>query len=267
MAENLQLPTTVCFRVTRYCNARCGFCLAPPDGAHPPADVLVRRLDWLAAHGVRTIHFCGGEPTIHPALPALLAHVRARGAGSRMTTNGLVLTDALVDALRGAGTHVKLSLHGDRAHHDAVVGRPAFDLATRHLRRLLAAGIPTTVQTTLVAGGEDMLDWMCDFCLAEHVPHLSFLPFIPRGEGGRTEARFGLAPQRRAQLREQARRQRHALQGRLDVRWLDFAARPVHVVEADGRVVIERARESMDTELGVIPGAGVARRRVPLRAA
>ena len=44
---DLHLPPTVCLRVTRYCNARCGFCLAPPDGAHPPTPLLLQRLDWL----------------------------------------------------------------------------------------------------------------------------------------------------------------------------------------------------------------------------
>jgi hypothetical protein len=44
-----ELPSSVCFRVTRYCNAHCGFCLAPPEGVHPPAQVLLQRLDvrWL----------------------------------------------------------------------------------------------------------------------------------------------------------------------------------------------------------------------------
>jgi MoaA/NifB/PqqE/SkfB family radical SAM enzyme len=74
----LDLPPAICFRITRYCNARCGFCLAPPDGAHPDADTLMHRIDWLAEHSVRTIHFCGGEPTIHPALPQLIAHATAR---------------------------------------------------------------------------------------------------------------------------------------------------------------------------------------------
>lgn len=258
------LPPTVCFRVTRYCNARCGFCLAPPDGAHPPAPVLVQRLDWLAARGVRTIHFCGGEPTIHPALPALLAHVHQRGGGSMLTTNGIALPAALPAALRAAGTRVKLSLHGDRAQHDAMVGRPAFDLATAHLQQLLAAGVPTSVQTTVVAGGEWVLDWMVDFCLAQRVRQLSILPFIPRGSGRERRDEFGLTPTARTQLREAVRRRRHALAGRLDLRWLDFSARPVHVVEADGRVVLERASDAMDTLLGTIPGAAVARKRVPL---
>jgi MoaA/NifB/PqqE/SkfB family radical SAM enzyme len=263
---HLRLPSTVCFRVTRYCNARCGFCLAPPDGAHPPVDVLKQRVDWLAEHGVRTLHFCGGEPTIHPGLPVLLAHAQARRCATRLTTNGIVLPGALLSALRANDTEVKLSLHGDRTHHDAIVGRPAFDLATQHLLSLLAAGVSATVQTTVVAGAEWVLDWVADYCLAHGVRRLSILPFIPRGNGYRTQGEYGLTAAQRSQLRERVRRKRHALQGRLDVRWLDFASQPLHVVEADGRVILERASEAMDTVLGAIPGEMVTRKRVAMRA-
>src|SRR5437868_5065511 len=148
---DLRLPPMICFRVTRYCNARCGFCLAPPDGAHPPARVLIQRIDWLMARGVKTIHFCGGEPTIHPGLQDLLHHVQSRGGHSRITTNGISLPEPLVSAMRATSSRVKVSLHGDQAQHDAIVGRAAFDLATTHLRRMLAAGIATSVQTTIVA--------------------------------------------------------------------------------------------------------------------
>ncbi|WP_321908062.1 radical SAM protein [Paraburkholderia sp. J11-2] len=263
---NLHLPSMICFRVTRYCNARCGFCLAPPDGAHPPSSVLMQRLDWLAEQGVRVIHFCGGEPTIHPALPELLAYVAARGSGSRLTTNGIALPEALLPALRMAGTRVRVSLHGDRARHDALVGRAAFDLAIGHVRRLLDEGIPTAIQTTIVADGEWVVDWMADFCVAERVRQLNILPFIPRGSGFGTQGEYGLTPAQRNTLHEHVRRKRRSLQGRVDVRWLDFSARPLPVVEADGRVVLEYATEAMDTLLCTIPGTQVPRKRIAIRA-
>ena len=88
-----ELPPSICFRVTRYCNARCGFCLAPPDGVKTTASALTHRLDWLLAHGVRRIHFCGGEPTLHPALPQLLRHVSVQGGKVELTTNAAALSD------------------------------------------------------------------------------------------------------------------------------------------------------------------------------
>ena len=83
--ERSTLPEVICFRVTRFCNAACGFCLAPPDGAHPDVATLIHRIDWVLARGVRTVHFCGGEPTIHPALPQLIGHVHDRGGKTRLS--------------------------------------------------------------------------------------------------------------------------------------------------------------------------------------
>src|SRR5215471_3849983 len=81
------LPSMICFRVTRYCNAHCGFCLAPPDGGiHPSFSMLKHRIDWLFSHGVNTIHFCGGEPTIHHDLPELIKYVHDQNRKSKLTT-------------------------------------------------------------------------------------------------------------------------------------------------------------------------------------
>ena len=252
---SLDLPMTICFRVTRYCNARCGFCLAPPDGSHPDGNTLAHRIDWLLSRGVKTVHFCGGEPTIHPALPQLLARVHARGAKTKLTTNAIALPDALLPILRAIGTEVKVSVHGDREHHDKIVGRVAFDSTTRNLRRLLDARVSTSVQTTVVAHGTWVVDWVAEFCLGEGVRRLSILPFIPRGSGYSRRSEYGLSIAERSALRRHVKSRRRALTGRLDVRWLDFTARPTHVVEADGRVVLEGATDSMDSILCEIPKA------------
>jgi MoaA/NifB/PqqE/SkfB family radical SAM enzyme len=250
----LALPPSICFRVTRLCNARCGFCLAPPDGSGlAGAPVLLERVDWLLARGVRTVHFCGGEPTLHPALPDLLARVRAQGRTSKLTTNAIRLSAELISTLRALRTEVKVSLHGDRAHHDRIVGRAAFDATTANLRRLLAAGVRTSLQTTLVAGHAEVVEWAAAFSLALGVRRLSFLPFLPRGEGRERRGEYELRAGERQALRQRVRRARRAHGGRLDVRWLDFTARPIHVVEADGRLILEGATEDQDRVLARIP--------------
>jgi MoaA/NifB/PqqE/SkfB family radical SAM enzyme len=250
---DIKLPEAVCFRVTRYCNARCSFCLAPNDGSHPRENLLRRRIDWILSRGVKTIHFCGGEPTIHPELPNLLQYARESGASCKLTTNGIILSDALFTILKTTGSLVKVSLHGDRAHHDKIVGREAFDAATGNLRRLLDARISASVQTTIVAGGEWAADWAAGFCLQQGVQRLSILPFIPRGLGDNRRDDYGLTQKERSALRTKVKCLRRAHSGRLDIRWLDFMARPTHVVEADGRIVVEGASERMDKTLCRIP--------------
>lgn len=252
-------PRSVCFRVTRACNARCGFCLAPWDGHHPRAEVLLDRIDWLVERGVRVVHFCGGEPTIHPALGALIAHARERGAAVRLTTNGISMPEPLREVLRRHRVHVKVSLHGGRAWHDRMVGREAYEATTATLRRLLSAGVAASVQTTLVAGGGDVLGEMIAFCLHAGVKRLSLLPFIPRGDGAAREAEFALSDGERRALRGAVAAHRRRLSGRLDLRWLDFRADRTPVVEADGRVLLEGPREASDTLIALIE----APRRIP----
>ena len=244
------LPLMICFRVTRFCNARCGFCLAPPDGGiHPPVAALKERIDWLFAHGVKTIHFCGGEPTIHHDLHELICYVNEKGKKSRLTTNGISISDKLVAALSSNKTTVKVSLHGSREHHNDVVVRDAFDATTATIRRLLSAGISTSVQTTIVTGHLDVVEWSINFCLENGVKLVSFLPFIPRGSGFENRGKYALSPPERRTLQKLVTEKRRKLMSRIDVRLLDFNTRPIHVVEPDGRLVLESATEARDVLL------------------
>lgn len=244
------LPESVCFRVTRFCNARCSFCLAPPDGEHPSTELLASRVDWMLENGVRVVHFCGGEPTIHPGLAQLVEQVHTRGGKTRLTTNGIVLPPKLLATLRRFHSDVKVSLHGDRDFHNEIVGRrDAFDSAVGNLRRLVAAGIRTSVQTTVVSGQEWVVDWAVRFCCQNGVRRLNILPFIPRGSGYQRRAEFELTPNERKALQQTIRDRRKALAGRLDIKWLDFNSGLVPVVEADGRVVMEGATETTDRTL------------------
>jgi MoaA/NifB/PqqE/SkfB family radical SAM enzyme len=46
-------------------------------------------------------------------------------------------------------------IFGDAAHHDHVVGRPAYEAVTTTIRRLVGRNVRTTVQTTVLASNLD----------------------------------------------------------------------------------------------------------------
>jgi len=224
---------------------------------HPAAAVLKERIDWLFAHDVRMIHFCGGEPTIHHQLHELIEYVHSQHCKSKLTTNGIALPDRLVQALYTTKTQVKVSLHGPVAHHNDVVGCDAYDKTVATIRRLIAAGISTSVQTTIVSGQLSVVDWAIQFCLDNGIKRISFLPFIPRGNGLAQRSKYELSAAERRTLHDLAKQKRHKLMSRIDIRLLDFNARPIHVMESDGRLVLEKATEAMDELLYRIPEAPV----------
>ena len=64
-------------QVTRACNQTCRFCSNPPSGLELDLDEARRRVDGLAAQRYDGVILTGGEPTLVPWLPALVAHAAA----------------------------------------------------------------------------------------------------------------------------------------------------------------------------------------------
>jgi uncharacterized Fe-S cluster-containing radical SAM superfamily protein len=101
--------------VTRRCNLTCGYCTEYDRTSDPvPYDELALRLAKLAELRAWAVCLTGGEPTMHPRLPDLVAEMRRLGFKRRMLiTNGTRLSSNLIDALNGAGlTDMQISVDG-----------------------------------------------------------------------------------------------------------------------------------------------------------
>src|SRR5579871_680159 len=96
----------------RRCNLACTYWNEYDDVSKPVAtEVMLERLDQLAALGTTIVTFSGGEPLLHPELDQLIAHVRSRGIIAGMITNGYLLTAQRVQQLNDAGLdHMQISI-------------------------------------------------------------------------------------------------------------------------------------------------------------
>jgi MoaA/NifB/PqqE/SkfB family radical SAM enzyme len=96
----------------RRCNLACTYCNEYDDVSKPVAvDIMLERLDRLAALGTNIVTFSGGEPLLHPQLDQLISHVRRRGIIAGMITNGYLLTAQRVRQLNDAGLdHMQISI-------------------------------------------------------------------------------------------------------------------------------------------------------------
>lgn len=243
------VPAAVCLRVTRACNARCGFCLAPPDGQRVSRADIQRRIEWLAAAGVGKIHLCGGEPTIRPDLPDIVGDVRARGLACAVTTNGIRLSADLVERISETRAGVKVSLHGPPPFHDEMMGVACFDAVAATIDRLRGAGVATAIQTIVTRRKPDVHEWAIEYCLAHEIRKLRLVPFVPRGRGRQSAGAFQLDAQAYERLRQAIDAARRRLAPVLDVDVLDFWRQEYYVVETDGRLQIQRETDAADSIL------------------
>ena len=135
-------PRFVTLKPTLRCNLRCEFCRFVANG-----DVFGKR-DWLEIDDWRRVidevapyrpYICltGGEPTLYPHLPELIAHIKQRGLICALTTNGTMLAQRAEALLAAPPDTIILSLDGPRDLHDQVRGaNGAYDRALRGVREL-----------------------------------------------------------------------------------------------------------------------------------
>ena len=154
-SQPVQAPYKVDIALTYACNNACAHCYNEPGrfemSSLPLADWL-RVLDILADLGVPHLIFTGGEPTLHPDLPALIRHAEAAGQIAGLNTNGRRLADVGYTAeLTAAGLdHVQITLAAPVAElHNATVGADAFAQTVRGIAQSLDAGLHTITNTTL----------------------------------------------------------------------------------------------------------------------
>ncbi len=92
-AERITSGHLLLVRLNTRCNARCAFCSSHgvlPDLV-PDAAAAARRLREAREAGAAGVAFTGGEPTLEPALPELIAQARALGYPTiELQTNGML---------------------------------------------------------------------------------------------------------------------------------------------------------------------------------
>ncbi len=136
--------------VTQICNLKCTYCAAGGDGTYgdPVTRIQVEKtlpqlkffLDKLPDGSPFNLSFVGGEPFLYPeGMKVIYDYIEAEAAtrGIRckymVTTNGTLITDAVLELLKTMKIHVTVSLDGSADINDMV--RPGKD------------GKPSTAQT------------------------------------------------------------------------------------------------------------------------
>lgn len=173
------------------CNFRCPYChnaelLGDGDEVMTVAGLLAflqKRQGILEG-----VCITGGEPTLHPELPALLREVRALGYAVKLDTNGYrpeileaVLNQGLVD-------YVAMDLKNGPAGYAETVGLAQVELAKirQSIRFLMDSLVDFELRTTVVNplhSGEtvtSMAKWLLETTNGKPIPRLFVQPFVDR---------------------------------------------------------------------------------------
>jgi len=106
---------------TQACNLACEGCYRQNVKHHKSMDEVQADLDVFARlRNFDGVSIAGGDPLMHPELPAIVRRVTAMGRKAIINTNGLAMTRELLVELKAAG------LMGLTFHVDSHQGRPGW---------------------------------------------------------------------------------------------------------------------------------------------
>jgi radical SAM protein with 4Fe4S-binding SPASM domain len=178
----LRAPIVAHWAVTYRCNLSCAFCYAesgPDREPEPHAQARRRIVERLAAWGVFEVALGGGEPTLLPDFPALLAAIRDGGMVPNVTTNGTIHRPEIIAALAEHAGVVHLS--ADRPDRlDAARGEGVFARLRRTARDLAGAGVRLGVNLLLTPDNTHDLRISLEEAMNLGARHITLLR--PKGE-------------------------------------------------------------------------------------
>jgi radical SAM protein with 4Fe4S-binding SPASM domain len=191
MAPDLYL---LAINLTRRCNLRCAHCYldAATLGGRARDELATAEvcgiLDAVAARGSGTmVVLTGGEPLVRPDVEAIVGHGAGRGLAMVVGTNGVLLTDRRVRALKLAGAlGVGISLDSlDADRHDRFRGLPgSWEKALAGIEACRRHGLAFQLHFTVTEANAGELGAMIDFARASgaRVLNVFFLVCTGRGE-------------------------------------------------------------------------------------
>lgn len=190
-------PYRMDLAVTYRCNNNCDHCYnsRPRQGPELSTGQWKNILDRLWEIGIPHIVFTGGEPTLRPDLPELIAYAERNGQITGINTNGRRLKDPqFVNALLDAGLdHVQITLEShDPSIHDRMVrAGGAWQDTVAGLKNVLASKLYVMTNTTLLRHNAPSLAETLDFLADTGVPTVGLNALIYSGRG--LEVDTGLA--------------------------------------------------------------------------
>jgi len=179
----------VVWNICMHCNMHCPHCYAAAVAEPSPSDLThaegIDLLDQLADAGVRVVIFSGGEPLLRADVFELIAHAKRRGISPQLSTNGVLIDEAVARRLADAGiAYVGVSIDGIESFNDAYRDmRGGFAAALRGLHGAKAAGMKTGLRMTLSRRNFGQLEAMLDVARNASVDrfYVSHLVYSGRG--------------------------------------------------------------------------------------
>ena len=153
-------PSKISIDLTSKCNAHCIHCSRDANkvAAEIDREALNSVLQQGSKLGVNSLSLMGGEPTIYPDFIAVARYASELGYQNIATsTNGIALTELLVQEMAEIFTQVQVSIHGssNSMHERVTQVTHSFKSATAAVEKLASQNVSVVISCTVFSAKRD----------------------------------------------------------------------------------------------------------------
>jgi radical SAM protein with 4Fe4S-binding SPASM domain len=194
VASGDHVPHVVAWNLTRRCNLECAHCYiaAGPsesaEGELSTAECLRIAAEILELNPAPVFILSGGEPLLRDDLCTIARFAAGRGATVVVGTNGTLLSEERIAALKDAGVSgVALSIDSldARRHDNFRHGAGSLQATTAALDRLRAHRLDFVIQTTASKGNRREVARLVDWAADQGAIAFNLYFLVPTGRGAR----------------------------------------------------------------------------------
>jgi MoaA/NifB/PqqE/SkfB family radical SAM enzyme len=244
LLEEMSIPLSVTFQLTRNCNFKCIYCSEPPGIRTRPHDEVLAMIDKLA--GMRGIIFSGGEPMQYKYFWDALEHAQGKFELIVLSTNASMITRDAATRLKDLVSYVDVTVDGPRRQHDKIRGN--YDWVIRGLRRLAEKDIPLSVICVYMSGNKKVINYVAQTGDIFGAKKVKILTTIPKGMSRNLFEDFTTGEElEELYAHLQQEKQNNGWRPRITIAdWMRIGAGHAILIEPDGRTIASPVWDAPD---------------------
>lgn len=171
----------------------CGYCFGPEKMPDISTREALDKIDEFKNQGIKRIVFTGGEPLLRSDIVELVQKTHKAGIYTVLHTNGILLTEDIINQLEDSLDQINLPLDGYNEDTNKKL-RPIghFDLVMKHLDYLKDKDIKVTVSTVACPQNKDYIEKIAE-ALPAYIDKWRIFQFAAVGKARPVKQEFNLS--------------------------------------------------------------------------
>jgi radical SAM protein with 4Fe4S-binding SPASM domain len=144
--------------VTGNCNRSCVHCGNEPGNSDLDFELIAKIMNEFNAGGGKKLILTGGEPLLHENIQEILALAASHDYNTKLSTNGVLLTDPRFANVLDMNIGFRVSLDGPKDIHNAIRRNPdTYDLLIAGMKEISAREKQLVIRTTVMRPNLDSI--------------------------------------------------------------------------------------------------------------